>query len=145
MNKENRQSHHEEIKVGQWTISAELGIVSGPLGKSLVLEPRLSRLLYLLALQEGDIVSREHLISQIWQETIVNEESLTRAIADLRKTLSKNFETPPVIQTLRKRGYQLNLKNGPKAMVLKLKIKKKHLYPLLGVACTLILLLWWVV
>lgn len=145
MNKEKHQPHKEEIKVGQWTISADLGILSAPMGKSLILEPRLSRLLYLLARQEGEIISREELISQIWQETIVNEESLTRAIADLRKTLDKNFDNPPVIQTLRKRGYQLNLKNGPKAMVLKFKIKKKHVYPILGAAGTLVLLLWWMV
>lgn len=145
MNREKSKEDVEEIKIAQWTISGKLGILTAPGGKSLILEPRLSRLLYLLALNEGDIISRQHLIDQIWQETIVNEESLTRAIADLRKILSQHFDTPPLIKTLRKRGYQLNLKDGPKAIILKWKVKKKHIYPMIGVVCTLLLILWWVV
>lgn len=142
MNRVKSKQEGDKIKIAQWTISDRLGVLTSPGGKSLILEPRLARLLYLLALNEGSIISRQYLIDQIWQETIVNEESLTRAIADLRKILSKHFDTPPMIQTLRKRGYQLNLKDGPRAIVLKWKVKKKHVYSLLGAACTVLLILW---
>jgi len=98
------------VKVGKWRFSPEYGIIGSPKGKKLVLEPRLSRLIYFLSLNANTHVSRDYLVDHIWIDTIVNEESLTRAVADLRKVLAAHFKDAITIETLRKRGYKLSLK-----------------------------------
>ncbi|MEX0739613.1 MAG: winged helix-turn-helix domain-containing protein [Pseudohongiella sp.] len=71
-------------------------------------EPRLMRLLCLLAASAESVVSRDDIISVLWPRVVVNENSLTRAVSDLRRCL-----TPPganrtaLIQTIPKRGYRL--------------------------------------
>lgn len=72
------------------------------------LEPRLMRLLCLLAASADSVVSRDDIITVLWPRVVVNENSLTRAVSDLRRCL-----TPPgaqrttLIQTIPKRGYRL--------------------------------------
>ncbi len=129
----------QKIKVGEWTFSDQVGILASPYYQTLLLEPRLSRLLYLLASHEKSIVSRDYLMEQIWRDTIVNEESLTRAIADLRKVLLNNFPEGPKIDTIRKRGYLFSLGRTPKSLALKWNIKKKQV----PVILTLIALIFW--
>jgi len=98
------------LRVGKWRFSPEYGIIGSPKGKTLLLEPRLSRLIYFLSLNANTHVSRNYLVDHIWIDTIVNEESLTRAVADLRKVLAVHFKDAITIETLRKRGYKLSLK-----------------------------------
>lgn len=136
-----KENSSEEIDVGQWKISAKYGILSSNEGESLVLEPRLSKLNYLLFLNLNSIVSRQYLIDNIWNETIVNEESLTRAIADLRKLISNHFDNSIEIETIRKRGYKLSLKTGPKLYALKLKINPIKLLVLSGLIFTILFFL----
>lgn len=93
--------------IGSWSISPESGIVSCGTGDETYLEPRLAKLFYVLSENANIMVPRKQLIDQIWCDTIVNEESLTRAISDLRKTLKKHFDNPPQIQTIPKRGYRM--------------------------------------
>lgn len=80
------------------------------------LEPRLMRLLCLLTENVGKVVSRDHLIEKLWPRVVVNENSLTRAISDLRKALSIPREATAdgcmalkcvEIKTVPKRGYCL--------------------------------------
>jgi DNA-binding winged helix-turn-helix (wHTH) protein len=78
------------------------------------LEPRVMHLLCLLAAADGNVVSRDELMMALWPKVIVNENSLTRAVSDLRKALSTatQAETATVrntpIETVSKRGYRLN-------------------------------------
>jgi len=98
------------VRVGRWQFSSQYGVTKSPSGKTLLLEPRLSKLLYFLSLNANTHVSRNYLVDHIWMDTIVNEESLTRAVADLRKILALHFKDSIAIETLRKRGYKLSLK-----------------------------------
>ena len=138
------QNPKQHIETGGWKICKEYGVLASPEGKSVVLEPRLSKLLYLLTSNVNEIVSRQYLINNIWAETIVNEESLTRAIADLRKVLLKNFESAPKIETIRKRGYKLALQMGPKQYAVKVVLKKPAHYAVLVGILALLTLLWYV-
>lgn len=76
--------------------------------KELILEPRLARLLSSL-LRHRRIARREVLIKDIWPDTIVNEESLNRAISDLRKKLNDFFVQAPQIETIPKVGYRIHV------------------------------------
>ena len=131
----------EDVEVGGWKVSADYGVLSSPEGKSLVLEPRLAKLMYLLTQNANTLVSRNYLIQHIWPDTVVNDESLTRAIADLRKTLDMNFDNIK-IDTIPKRGYQLALQSGSKTYALKLKIKRPWHYAMLGFILLLLTFLW---
>lgn len=130
----------KEVEVGQWKISSDYGIMSSAEGKALILEPRLSKLMYFLCVHDNSVVSREYLIENIWQDTIVNEESLTRAISDLRKQLVGNFVKAPKIETIRKRGYKITIVPPPKVYALKLRLNKAQLYRTAGfIVLTLVL------
>lgn len=70
------------------------------------LEPRLMTLLCLLASRPGDVLSRDALMEALWPRVVVNENSLTRAISDLRRILQDGSEAA-FIETVPKRGYKL--------------------------------------
>lgn len=70
------------------------------------LEPRLIKLLCMLAAEAGQVVERQRLIEALWPNVIVNENSLNRAVSDLRKALQGDGHS--WIRTIPKRGYRLN-------------------------------------
>lgn len=72
------------------------------------LEPRLMRLLSLLAATPGRVLTREFLIEELWPRVIVNENSLTRAVSELRRRLEADSTDAPLIETIPKTGYRLN-------------------------------------
>lgn len=128
-------------EVGKWKFSSTYGITKSPKGKVLLIEPRLSKLLYYLSYNANTNVSREYLVSNIWADTIVNEESLTRAVSDLRKLLIENFRDSINIETIRGRGYKLSLKVEPKKYIYEVKINSKKSLILFGVLLTILILL----
>lgn len=77
-------------------------------GEQRSLEPRLMHLLCLLASAPGTVLTRDYLISQIWPKVIVNENSLTRAVSELRKKLELQEASKRLIDTIPKTGYRLS-------------------------------------
>ncbi|MES3008333.1 MAG: winged helix-turn-helix domain-containing protein [Pseudomonadota bacterium] len=71
------------------------------------LEPRLMQLLCLLAAAPQRVFSREELMNQLWPRVIVNENSLTRAVSELRKQLAHPDSATRCIDTIPKTGYRL--------------------------------------
>jgi Tol biopolymer transport system component/DNA-binding winged helix-turn-helix (wHTH) protein len=69
--------------------------------------PKAMEVLVVLAASEGDAVTREELLDSVWSDVTVNEEVLTRAVADLRKVLDDDARRPRYIETIPKRGYRL--------------------------------------
>ena len=69
---------------------------------------------------------------KIWSDTIVNEDSLTRAVSDLRKVLKENFRNPPKIQTLHKRGYKMIIPEQELSIPIWLKGIKYSVYFVIG-------------
>jgi DNA-binding winged helix-turn-helix (wHTH) protein len=61
--------------------------------------------LVLLLENAGDIVTRETLFDQVWEGTIVVDESLTQAISELRKIFSDSPKQAQFIKTVPKKGY----------------------------------------
>lgn len=70
------------------------------------LEPRLMKLLFLLATHPGQLVSREQIIRDIWNDYGGGEDGLTQAISFLRKMLDDVAKDR--IRTIPKKGYLLN-------------------------------------
>lgn len=75
------------------------------------LEPRLMRLLCILAGNVGRLVHRDLLMDMLWPRVVVNENSLSRAVSDLRKALRPGIQTGKAqaagINTVSKAGYSL--------------------------------------
>jgi Tol biopolymer transport system component len=60
-----------------------------------------------LAEHPGTVLSRRDLLATVWHDSVVNDETLTRAIFQLRHHLGDNVEQPRFIETIRKGGYRL--------------------------------------
>jgi Tol biopolymer transport system component/DNA-binding winged helix-turn-helix (wHTH) protein len=71
------------------------------------LPARLMKLLCLLAEAQGATVDRETLVEKLWPGGFINEEALSRSVADLRRFLGDDARRPAFIETIPKRGYRL--------------------------------------
>ena len=68
-------------------------------------EPRVMRVLAVLAETPGEVVTRATLFESVWGDAVVNDESLTRAVSELRKALGD--EAAGAVETIRGTGYRL--------------------------------------
>ena len=75
-------------------------------GATVPLSPRLVQVLACLADARGALVTRELLLERFWPDVIVADNTLTRAIADIRIALGDSPGVPTYIQTLARRGYR---------------------------------------
>lgn len=75
-------------------------------GKSVRLEPRLLKLLGMLTDHPGELVSRERIIKDIWDDYPGAGDGLHQAISFLRKQLGDDDKT--IIKTLPKAGYSFH-------------------------------------
>ncbi len=74
---------------------------------TVTLEPKVLRVLLLLARRPGEVVTKEELFRDVWEGAFVTEDVLTRAIGELRRVFGDSSAAPHVIETIRKSGYRL--------------------------------------
>ena len=91
----------------QFWIYPQLGLVKqiDP-AKETRLEPRLMHLLCILVAHTGELVSRELLTKEVWDDYGSADEGLTQGISYLRKIL--NDDAKELIETVPKKGYVLH-------------------------------------
>lgn len=70
------------------------------------LTPRVLDLLIILVEREGELVSKEILLSSIWPESFVEESNISRAVSTLRKNLGVQSNGSDFIETVPKLGYR---------------------------------------
>ncbi len=75
-------------------------------GRALTLEPKAFDLLLLLAANCGRVVTKDEIFERVWPGVIVSDNSLTRLVAQLRRELGEDPETPRYLETVRTRGYR---------------------------------------
>jgi DNA-binding winged helix-turn-helix (wHTH) protein len=75
-------------------------------GVPIDLSPRLLDLLSLLVAKPGELLAKDDLIAQVWPGVFVTDNSLTRAVSELRRYLGDMAEEPQYIQTVARRGYR---------------------------------------
>ncbi|MFM1895957.1 MAG: hypothetical protein RLZZ385_1031 [Pseudomonadota bacterium] len=101
----------QDFCLGEWLVQPSLNALQHRQQPRLQrgLEPRLMHLLCYLAANPQRVMSREDLNRELWPRVIVNENSLTRAVSELRKQLATpEHAGQHWIQTISKRGYRLN-------------------------------------
>src|SRR5262245_50208516 len=75
-------------------------------GQAVPLEPKALDVLRHLIANRDRLVTKDELLDQVWKDTFVTPNALTRAVAQLRKGLEDDVEHPRVIETVSKRGYR---------------------------------------
>ena len=68
--------------------------------------PRAYEVLLFLLTQQGRVVSKQELFDQIWKESFVTDNALTRMIKEIRQVIGDDADAPRYIETLPKRGYR---------------------------------------
>lgn len=101
----NASSHSSDIQIGQLTFHTKDHILMK--GERIVKRLSLSesKLLALLARNLGELVSRQEIEQEIWEDGYANELSLNNFIAKLRKYLSEDDNLE--LTTIPKTGYKL--------------------------------------
>jgi len=96
----------KSFHIDDWLIQPSLNKVS--LGdKSWKIEPKIMSVLVVLSKNRGDVVSREELLNSVWENTVVVDMVVTRAISELRTIFKNNRSNPSLIETIPKKGYRL--------------------------------------
>ncbi|AOT10370.1 winged helix-turn-helix domain-containing protein [Pseudoalteromonas luteoviolacea] len=72
-----------------------------------ILPPKVIAVLYCLAKRQGQVVSHDEMIDEVWNSVVVSPNSLQRAIAELRKALGDDGKAQAIIKTHSKQGYSL--------------------------------------
>lgn len=94
------------FRLGTWLVQPKLNTISSN-GTTARLEPKVMEVLVCLASRPGDPIAKETILKEVWPDTFVSEDVLTRSISELRRVLQDDARDAHVIQTIPKRGYRL--------------------------------------
>jgi len=100
------------FRLGDWEVLADLNALRRD-GELVHVQPRHMALLLRLSREPGEVVPRRLLIDEVWARSHVNDEVLSRVVADLRQTLGDEARNPRLIETIPKRGYRLLVEPRP--------------------------------
>ncbi|GBL04491.1 lysine decarboxylase transcriptional regulator, CadC [Glaciecola sp. KUL10] len=102
---------------GDWTFNySENSLVNTSTSSIQRLEPKIADLLNVFLLSNGEVLSRDYLIAELWPNTIVGEDTLARTVSRLRSELSDSASAPKFIETIPKKGYRFIEKVKPAGM-----------------------------
>ena len=90
---------------GGWRVDPLRGTLERG-GQSVRLEPKVMDVLVCLARRSGQVVTKDELIRDVWENRFVGEDVITVAIHELRKALGDAARQPTFIETIPRRGYQ---------------------------------------
>ena len=94
------------LRIGEWLVHPETDTISRE-GRTQKVEPRMMRLLLLLAGSPGAVVGAERMLREIWPGVIVSSSSVYQAISQLRRLLEDTEPEPTYIATVPRKGYRL--------------------------------------
>lgn len=97
---------NQSFRLGEFEADPRRNRITGPAGET-SLQPKVMDVLCALAAHPGQVLSRIELIDQVWGKEFGADESLTRAISQLRRAFGDTRDVPRIIETIPKRGYRL--------------------------------------
>ena len=101
-----REAISGKLSIGDFVVDADANELHRD-GRVTRLRPLLMDVLRRLAASAGNVVTREQLLDDAWPRRMVNDEVLSRAIAELRTALDDDAKAPRYVETLPKVGYRL--------------------------------------
>lgn len=75
-------------------------------GGGVVIGERAFDLLLVLLEHPGEVVEKQNLLDEVWPDVVVGEESLAKAVSELRAALGDRASSPRFVQTVHRRGYR---------------------------------------
>lgn len=94
------------FRLGEWTVLPQRSAVRRD-DETIRLEPGVMAVLIALARRDGDLVTRDELVDEVWGGRATADGPIDRRIAALRKAFGDRAEPRQYIETLTKRGYRL--------------------------------------
>ena len=95
-----------DFRLGVATVKPSLRTISGPSG-TITAEPRVMQVLVALAEAGGKVLTRDDLIEKCWNGQIVGDDSINRAIGEIRR-IARETSGGFVIETIPRIGYRLS-------------------------------------
>ena len=95
----------ERINFLQWTYNFDDDLLSSEEHEHR-LPPLQAKLLRFLLENANQLLTRDQLVDHLWADRVVNDDALSRNIAQLRSKLGDNSQQPLFIETVPKRGYK---------------------------------------
>jgi DNA-binding winged helix-turn-helix (wHTH) protein/tetratricopeptide (TPR) repeat protein len=96
----NRRIRFDDIEVDGQNLRVTVGSQIRPL------EPKSFRLLVFLIENRSRVVPKDEIMAAIWPDSFVSENSLTRAVTQIRKVLGDGSKAPKYIETVPTVGYR---------------------------------------
>lgn len=103
---DNADGSLKPFRLGAYRVYPQRCVIEGPDGE-ISLQPKIMEVLCELVRHQGEVLSRAELIDLVWGVEFGGDESLTRAISQLRKAFGDTKEEPRYVETIPKRGYRL--------------------------------------
>jgi len=103
-----KEELNKGFKLGEWEVLPAKGILRRG-DREEKPEPMVLKVLLALASRDGDLVTRDELIDDIWDGRPIGDEPINRCVALLRAHLGDKERPHQYIETLTRRGYRLNL------------------------------------
>jgi DNA-binding winged helix-turn-helix (wHTH) protein len=110
-------------------------------GKESRLEPRLMEVLTFLTGRVNQLVIREELVKEIWNDYGGGDEGLNQAISFLRKLLNDNNKE--IIETIPKKGYIIHATITEKIIPI-IKHGTKKIYQVAGLLCLVLIIVYFI-
>ena len=96
----------EWLRVGAWTLNPDRhSLIQAD--EERVIGAQNMALLQFLAARPNELISREQLLQAVWRGVVVNDNTLSKAVAELRKALGDESKQASYILTVPRRGYRL--------------------------------------
>ncbi|MDH3350430.1 MAG: winged helix-turn-helix domain-containing protein [Gammaproteobacteria bacterium] len=95
--------------IGDWEVLPARGVLRSGEREERP-EPKVLEVLLALAVRDGDLVTRDDLIREVWDGRPTSDEPINRCVAQLRGHLGDRDRPHRYIETLTRRGYRLNEK-----------------------------------
>ena len=94
------------FRLGDWEVLPLRGVLRRD-GREEKPEPRVFGVLIALAKRDGDLVTRDELVDELWDGRPTSDEPINRCLSQLRRHLGDKSRPHRYVETLTRRGYRL--------------------------------------
>jgi DNA-binding winged helix-turn-helix (wHTH) protein/TolB-like protein len=94
------------FRLGEWEVLPLRGVLRRD-GHEEKPEPRVFGVLIALAKRDGDLVTRDELVDELWDGRPTSDEPINRCLSQLRRHLGDKSRPHRYVETLTRRGYRL--------------------------------------
>lgn len=99
------RNNFDSVCLGDFLFEYEVGRLEHKEGEQAFLRPQTAAVLRMLCQSPGQLVLRDDLISEVWPDLAVTDDSLTQCISEIRRALGDHKRQ--LIKTVPKRGFVL--------------------------------------